>query len=302
MTSPENLTSTGGAVPSLTTVDSGLDQAVQAADAAALAAGVTVREVTAIADLEAVVRLYASIWGRDANPPVTLELLRAFTKAGNYVAGAFDGDELVGACVGFFHAPAEDALHSHIAGVSERATGRHVGFALKLHQRAWALFRGVCYIAWTFDPLVSRNAYFNLAKLGARSVEYLPNFYGIMRDAINGTDDTDRLFVKWRLRDPDVVSACAGRGRPTVVAEELAAGASVALSVDEDGAPVRGRLDGATVLVAVPSDIGALRSSDPALAAQWRVALREVILALVADGGRIDGFDRAGWYVVRRDR
>ena len=54
---------------------------------------------------------------------MTIELLRAFSKAGNYVAGAFDGGRLVGACVGFFHAPAEDALHSHIAGVSPSATG-----------------------------------------------------------------------------------------------------------------------------------------------------------------------------------
>jgi predicted GNAT superfamily acetyltransferase len=302
MTRPENLTCTGDAATHLTTVDTGLDQAVQAADAAAMAAGVTVREITAIADLESVVRLYTSIWGRDGNPPVTLELLRAFTKAGNYVGGAFDGDQLVGACVGFFHAPAEDALHSHIAGVAQGATGRNIGFALKLHQRAWALLRGVCYIAWTFDPLVSRNAYFNLSKLGARPVEYLPNFYGIMQDTINSGDDSDRLFVKWRLRDPDVAAACESRGRPTLVAEELAAGAAIALGVDERGEPVRGQLDGATVLVAVPRDIGALRSSNPALAAQWRVALRDVLLALAADGGQIDGFDRAGWYVVRRDR
>ena len=78
---------------------------MQAADAAALAAGVTVREVTDLAELEDVVRLFAAIWGRDANPPMTVELLRAFTKAGNYVGGAFEDGRLVGACVGFFHAP-----------------------------------------------------------------------------------------------------------------------------------------------------------------------------------------------------
>ena len=141
---------------------------MQAADAAALAAGVTVREVADLVELEDVVRLYSAIWGRDANPPMTVELLRAFTKAGNYVGGAFEDGRLVGACVGFFHAPAEDALHSHIAGVAPSLNGRHVGFALKLHQRAWALLRGVSEIAWTFDPLVSRNAYFNLVKLGAQ--------------------------------------------------------------------------------------------------------------------------------------
>jgi hypothetical protein len=30
--------------------------------------------------------------------------------------------------------------------------------------------------------------------------------------------------------------------------------------------------------------------------------VRETLAALLADGARIDGFDRAGWYVVRRPR
>ncbi len=301
MTSPENLSRMDHPTGP-TAVDVDLDHAVQAADAAALAAGVSVRELMDLAELEDVVSLFAAIWGRDANPPMTLELLRAFTKAGNYVGGAFDGDRLVGACVGFFHAPAEDALHSHIAGVAPGMTGRNVGFALKLHQRGWALLRGVSEIAWTFDPLVSRNAYFNLTKLSAEPVEYLQNFYGPMLDTINGLDDSDRLLVRWRLRDPAVVAACAGRSKPRAVADELAAGATVALGVDSDGAPVPGDTDGATALVAVPGDIGALRSSDPALAARWRVAVRETLSSLVAGGAWIDRFDRAGWYVVRRDR
>lgn len=283
-------------------LDVDLDMAVQAADAAALAAGVTVREVADLAELEDVVLLYASIWGRDGNPPMTLELLRAFTKAGNYVGAAFDGDRMVGACVGFFHAPAEDALHSHIAGVAAGMTGRSVGFALKLHQRAWALLRGVSEIAWTFDPLVSRNAYFNLVKLGAQPVEYLQNFYGAMVDSINGLDDSDRLLVRWPLRDPVVVAACAGRGRPSLAVDELSEGAAVALRADDRGEPVPGWHEGATVLVAVPRDIAALRSTDPALAARWRVAVRSALTALVDEGGRIDGFDKSGWYVVRSDR
>ncbi|CAI9406937.1 hypothetical protein HIDPHFAB_04684 [Nocardioides sp. T2.26MG-1] len=304
MTTPENLSSMG-AVTNLTSlgpVDTDLDRAVQAADAAAQVARVAVRELTELADLERVVALYARIWGRDTNPPMTLELLRAFTKAGNYVGGAFEGTELVGACVGFFHAPAEDALHSHIAGVAPETAGRSVGFALKLHQRAWALLRGISEIAWTFDPLVSRNAYFNLVKLAAEPVEYLPNFYGAMADSINGLDDSDRLLVRWRLRDPAVVAACSGGGVSAVISEELAAGAAVALGVSDTGTPVPGRLDAQTSLVAVPHDIAALRLRDPALAQQWRSAVREALSALVADGARVTGFDRDGWYVVRRTR
>lgn len=314
MTTPEDFSSMGS-VTNLTSapvdhgpaagvaagVDRDLDRAVQAADAAALAAGVEVRELSDLADLAAVVELYATIWGRGANPPMTLELLRAFGKAGNYVGGAFEGRRLVGACVGFFHAPAEDALHSHIAGVAGGLAGRHVGFALKLHQRAWAMLRGVAEIAWTFDPLVSRNAYFNLVKLAALPDEYLPNFYGAMVDTINGDDDSDRLLVRWRLRDPAVVAACEGVVAPAVLADELAGGAVVALGHGPDGGPEPGRLDGETSLVAVPLDIGALRATDPALAQRWRLAVREVLAALVADGARVSGFDRAGWYVVRRE-
>ena len=267
-------------------VDGGPGGAVETAVAAAQAAGVTVREIATLAEAEEVVRLYSSIWGRAENPPMTLELLRAFTKAGNYVGGAYAGDRLVGACVGFFHAPADDALHSHIAGVANEMTGRHVGFALKLHQRAWALGDGgVSEIAWTFDPLVSRNAYFNIAKLAGEPVEYLPNFYGAMPDAINGYDDSDRLLVRWRLRDPAVVAACAGQTRQFLVRDELDRGATVGLALDETGAPVPGQLDGRTVLVAVPRDISLMRTGDRALAGRWRVALREALTALVADGG-----------------
>jgi predicted GNAT superfamily acetyltransferase len=298
MTSPENVSMDPRT--QLTLVGTEADQAVQAADAAALAAGVSVREVADLVDLEDVVQLLATIWGRDANPPVTVELLRAFSKAGNYVGGAFDDGRLVGACVGFFHAPAEDALHSHITGVERGLNGRHVGFALKLHQRAWAMRHGVSEIAWTFDPLVGRNAYFNLVKLGAQPAEYLPNFYGTMLDSINGDDDSDRLLVRWRLRSPEVVAACAGNNTPARATEELAAGATVGLGVSDVGAPVPGDLDGATVLVAVPTDIGELRSADSALAERWRVSVRATLVALLADGARIDGFDRAGWYVVRR--
>ncbi len=299
MTSQRDLTSVDAA-RQLTVVDSGVDRAVHAAGSAARSAGVTVREIGSLGEAEDVVRLYASIWGRADNPPMTLELLRAFTKAGNYVGGAYDGDRLVGACVGFFHAPAEDALHSHIAGVANGMTGRNVGFALKLHQRAWALLHGVSEIAWTFDPLIGRNAYFNLVKLAADADEYLPNFYGAMVDSINGNDDTDRVLVRWRLRDPVVVAACDGRSERLTVPDEIAARATVGLCVDENGAPLIGRLEGPLVHVGVPDDIAGLRTSDPALAARWRAALREVLTALVADGARIDGFDRAGWYVVRR--
>lgn len=275
--------------------------AAQAAEAAARTAGVQVREIAELHDLEAVYRLYDRIWRPDPkNPPVTTELLRALTKAGNYVSGAFDRAELLGACVGFFSAPAGAAMHSHIAGVSRMALGRNIGFALKLHQRAWAMQRGVGQIAWTFDPLVSRNAYFNLVKLGAAAIEYLPNFYGGMNDGINGVGETDRLLVQWELTAAEVIAASAGKTNPADAEAELKRGAQIALARSDEGKPVAGKLTGDTALVAVPHDIEALRRADPGCAQQWRVAVRDVLSSAMAAGGCVAGFDRSGWYVVRR--
>ena len=272
-----------------------------AAESAAAAAGVTVRTLTELADLHAVQRLFDDIWHPDpTNPPVTAEILRALTKAGNYVSGAYDETGLVGACAGFFAPPARRELHSHIAGVAGRVMGRSVGLALKLHQRAWCLRHGVDVITWTFDPLVSRNAYFNLIKLGGLPVQYLPNFYGSMRDGINGDDETDRLLLRWELTAPRVDRAVAAEGPRWDVASLRAAGAVVGLGRSASGEPLPGRVDGDTVLVAAPPDIEGLRKTDPRCAKLWRTAVRDVLVPLFAEGAAVPGFDRSGWYVVRR--
>ncbi|GGM85881.1 hypothetical protein GCM10011609_22640 [Lentzea pudingi] len=255
---------------------------------------VVVRQLTDYAELLATQRLYESIWRSDSTPPVTAELLRAMTKAGSYVAGAFDGDALVGACIGFCSPPAAGALHSHIAGVAAGMRGRNVGYALKLDQRTWALERGMTEVTWTFDPLVRRNAYFNLGKLGADATEYLPDFYGHMDDDINGGGETDRLLISWRIASPEVASACSGQPRTA------SATGVVGLGISEDGLPVPGVCSGSTVLVAVPADIETLRATNPAAAQEWRYAVREVLGGLLADGAAITGFDRSGWYVVER--
>ncbi|WP_043717288.1 hypothetical protein [Kutzneria sp. 744] len=272
--------------------------ATAAATRAAAHAGVEIREFDAMSEFAAITKLYSEIWRPTAGPLVGAELLRALSKAGNYVAGAYEGAKLVGACVGFFAAPADNALHSHIAGVSATVAGRHVGFALKLHQRAWALRQKVPVVKWTFDPLVARNAYFNIGKLGGRPVEYLPNFYGDMNDGINGDDDTDRLLLHWDLTSPQVARACAGLPQP--VDTDVTRGAVFALERDSGGDPVGGTHGARTVLVAVPADIEKLRVSDPGRAKEWRTAVREVLGGLLADDARVTGFDRRGWYVLQR--
>lgn len=274
-------------------------EAAGEAEVAARQAGVVVRELDSIAEFETAVRIFGEIWGRPDFPPMTMELLRALSTAGNYVAGVFSDDRLAGASAAFFEAPAARALHSHIGAVLPNAANRGAGRALKLHQRAWALERGVTTVAWTFDPLIRRNAYFNLAKLAARPVEYLPNFYGVMADRINAGDQTDRLLLHWDLLDPAVSAAARGHVATASAQAERSRGAAVVLGVDADGTPVPGRWSGSgRGLLAVPADIEALRLSDPGLAAAWRVALREALVSVLDAHARLAGFDPSGWYVV----
>ncbi|MGH3689025.1 MAG: GNAT family N-acetyltransferase [Microbacterium sp.] len=273
-------------------------EAADAASAAATKAGVEIRLLEDVDDFARVAELFQSIWTKQGEAsPVNVETLRALSKAGSYVGGAFEHDELVGACFGFFAAPGQRALHSHIAGVSSRMRGRSVGFALKVHQRAWALDEGLDEISWTFDPLISRNAHFNLVKLAANPTSYHRNFYGHMADALNGADDTDRMLVTWYVRDPRVVAAC--HGDPVGPADGLA-GAEPLLSVGEDLGPLRHRTDARLVRVALPRDIEALRLTEPARATAWRLALRETLGSSLESGGRVLTFDRSGAYTIDR--
>jgi predicted GNAT superfamily acetyltransferase len=274
------------------------EEAADAASAAASKAGVEIRLLEEVGDFTRVAELFQSIWTKEGeNSPVNVETLRALSKAGSYVGGAFEHDELVGACFGFFAAPEQRALHSHIAGVSTRMRGRSVGFALKVHQRAWALEEGLDEISWTFDPLISRNAHFNLVKLAASPTSYHRNFYGHMADALNGADDTDRMLVTWYIRDPRVVAAC--QGEPLTAGEDRAT-AEPLLTVGDDLGPLRHRTDARLVRVALPRDIESLRVAEPTLATAWRLALRETLGSSLEGGGRVLSFDRSGAYTIDR--
>lgn len=287
-------------VPAPGAARAGAAVAATAAAEAAAGSGVRVVALADLADLRAVQALFDSIWHpAPDNPPVTIELMRALTKAGNPLFGAYADGRLVGASVAFFAAPAGSALHSHVTGVAPSAQRRSVGRALKLHQRAWALQHGLDRIGWTFDPLVRRNAWFNLGRLAATPVEYLPDFYGPMHDTINAADQSDRLLMCWSLEAPAVVRAVAGQPVDVDLPALLAGGAATVLAAGPGGRPeVRPAVPGVPALIAVPADVEALRVGDPALAAEWRTAVRAALGGALAAGGRVRAFAREGWYVV----
>ena len=222
--------------------------------------------------------LFATIWGRPGEPPLDSSTLQALSHSGNYVAAAYSGNRMVGGLIGWLGGrPPDDLhLHSHILGVLPDTEARGVGFGLKQHQRTWSMDRGVTSIEWTFDPLVRRNAYFNLVKLGADAVEYLVDFYGPMDDGINTGEESDRILVRWNLQSKKAAAAAAGR-------------------------PLEFRADAGALLVPVPGDIVVMRRDDPELARRWRHQLRDALGGAMSRGYRVTGFSGAFEYVLSRD-
>ncbi len=272
------------------------EHAADAARRAAARAGVGVRVLDSLSELDACSRLIERIWD-DGEPKAPTTLLRALSHAGSFVAGAYSGAELVGVSFGFYGLEESDVhLHSHITGVDPALQSRSIGFALKQFQRSWALDHGVSTIQWTADPLVRGNAYFNLVKLGATIVGYHDDFYGPLRDRLNAGGESDRVVVRWELLAERSLRAAGRRAVEPVLQD-----GSVILRADDDGRPAiepDGR--GETLHAWLPADIVKLREEQPDCALAWRRAVRETVGRLLVDGYRAETITRDGWLVLTR--
>lgn len=282
------------------------EQALAVAARAADDAGVRVVELHHHADMPDVSRLFDAVWGRagDAGSIMAPEALTALAHAGAQVSGAYRDGEVVGATAAFLGL-ADDGevfLHSHVTGVLPGADGRGVGRALKWHQRAWCLQRGIGRVRWTFDPLIRRNAVFNLVHLGARVVTWHDDVYGRMQDERNAGAPTDRLVVDWDLAAPRVLAAAQGRAAEPDVSALRRAGAQPLLQVADDDTPHLTPTDAPRQLVQIPVDVESLRREDADLAIAWAAALRATLGHALAQGLRVGGFTRDGWYVLAVDR
>ena len=264
-------------------------------------AGITVAPLTTMPEMRSAAALFDRVWGLGPGEQSEMQpaLLRALEHAGGYVVGAYAGKELVAASVAFLAAPIGRGLHSHITGVTQGRAGTGVGAALKWHQRAWCLRRGIDVVTWTYDPLIARNSFFNIARLGARPGEYLVDFYGVMADELNAGQPTDRVLAVWNLTAEPVKARGEANFSPRSAADWLAAGAQVRL--DQLGRADDTEAD--TLLIAVPADVETLRRNDPDQALRWRLVLREVLAPLIGPdtGWGVVDFLRDGWYVLTRN-
>jgi len=241
--------------------------------------------LSTLTEFAAASELLGRVWNAGPSDVMTAELLRALAHGGNYVAGAWDDDALVGAAAGWFgHDDRGWYVHSHITGVAPEYQNRGVGVDLKFHQRAWAAQRDIDRVVWTFDPLVRRNAVFNLRKLGARIVAYEPDFYGPMHDPVNLGDASDRCIVEWS----EPVDNGVDEPPP------------LALDVDDRGWPREVACTDDRVGVSLPHDIVSLRRDERDAANAWRFAVRRVMGDRMANGYAVAGITKDGTYVLER--
>jgi predicted GNAT superfamily acetyltransferase len=278
-------------------------RAWEASRAADAAASVVIELAETAEDQRQVREVLDHVWPGEGTQ-VTPNLLRALVHSGSYCSLARDRDtgRPLGAALGLVgrsgEVPGGVFVHSHMAGVWEDYRDRHIGTALKLHQRAWSMGEGIPVVAWTFDPLVRRNAFFNVVRLGVQVRSYHEDFYGEMTDAVNAGDRSDRLVAWWQLDSTQASLAAAGelRAPSSVALVDVAR----ALLTDVNGEPVthEAPTEAETVLVHLPSDAVAVRRADPARALRWRFALREAMRAAYDAGLRVSMVTTDGAYVL----
>jgi predicted GNAT superfamily acetyltransferase len=231
---------------------------------------ITYSLVNSLADTHVALEVCRTVWGTDAVRDVDLYFVAA--THGGYFGVAWAEGKAVGAAFGLL-SNAGRGLHSHMAAVTPEYASIGIGYGLKQHQRAWAASHGIETITWTYDPLVRRNAWFNLVRLGAQVTGYEINYYGALGDAINGNDESDRLIVSWPVNA-------------------------------EAGSATEPRPD--DVLVATPEDIEAIRSLESSgrsvsdQSTQWRLRMRADLHPALSQGWRLVGVSADYRYVLRR--
>lgn len=213
---------------------------------------ITYRDLAGLREFRAAHAMQSVVWGADdlTDPP---DLMMVIQSEGGIVAGAFDGDRIVGYVFGF---PASDMAvqHSHRLAVLPEYRGFGIGARLKTYQREWCRARGIRIIRWTYDPLLVRNAHLNMVHLGAIGCRYLINYYG-NEGSYQAGIDTDRVVAEMHVM-----------GRPDTKIEAVAP---------------------------IPPNFAELMHHDPAAARAMRLATRASLIRLFDADLVIVGFDRA---------
>ena len=265
-------------------------------------ADLTIRDLASLADYEACVALQDEIWGHGFSERVPGAILRVSQKIGGVTAGAFTADhQLIGFVFGMTGIKDRQLVHwSDMLAVRPDARGLGLGDVLKQHQADAVRRLGVALMFWTADPLVARNAHFNINHLGAFPREYVENMYGEHTGSVlHGAMPTDRFVYHWQLDGRGQTRA----GRPA----EGDAGLPAAITIRADGTPIAVTpVDAPHVRVPLPHDLTVVQAASGDRALAWRIAVRAAFTRL-RDGYAVTRFvrgtdDALPYYVLSAPR
>jgi predicted GNAT superfamily acetyltransferase len=262
--------------------------------------GVHIRALESLEDCDGCVNLQRDVWGFGENDIVPASLLHIVAYVGGIAAGAYDDNGmLLGFVFGISGIHDGELAHwSHMLGVRESARNLGVGRKLKEHQRAELARMKVARIFWTFDPLMAKNAYFNLNRLGAKVMEYVPNMYGITHSPLHFGLPTDRLVVCVTTVEPLAPLRAMPLDENAQVMTAFPRAGDRTLNSEGDRPAV--------LLLEMPANIQDDIDSAPAVASKWRLSLRENFQWALLNGYSAQGVHRTAtdgrsFYVMERE-
>lgn len=250
-------------------------------------------------------QLQREIWPSSETDVVPAHLLVTVAHNGGVLQGAMLGERMVGFVMGFLGtdegSPGRPALArlkhcSHMLGVHPDFRGQGLAYRLKCAQRRQVLEQGIRLVTWTYDPLLSVNAYLNIRRLGAICRRYRREVYGAMRDGLNEGLPSDRFDVEWWVTSNRVAQRIDQSRKPLELGHFLAGGAQPLNPAEPDGRglprpnPSAARPTGSVALAEIPSDFLALKEIDLQLAAEWRAHSRALFEGCFAAGYMVTDF------------
>lgn len=232
----------------------------------------------------------SSAWGMPDVGTLIKDIVSAMRYHGGVVIGAYENGKMVGMHFSFpGYKGGKVYLYSHMTGVISSLKYSGIGYQLKQKQKEWALDNGYDLIAWTYDPIMSLNASFNLRKLGTISRCYINNFYGQMEDDINRGIPTDRVVTEWWITKEKSVSG------------DFMALNSFDSEYDFNFEDEVNETPG-KVMVRIPPNFTEMKKKDKDLAVKWRLYLRKTLTSLFARGYVAVSFDKEKYaYLLEKD-
>jgi predicted GNAT superfamily acetyltransferase len=252
--------------------------------------GISIRRVRTNEEYDACVRMQHAIWGEDFTESVPATILKVTQQIGGVTAGAFDPDgRLLGFVFGMMGSMDGKLVHwSDMLAVHRDARNKGLGRRLKLFQRELLRPLGVERMFWTYDPLVAKNAFLNIVRLGARPTEYVIDMYGSdTHSALHSGLGTDRFIVAWDLTKDGGANT---RSETEVESAVLEAPIANALTTGDGASPPAELPDADVVRVEVPANVDAVIARDLAAAARLRATTRRIFTHYMDRHYRVSGF------------